>query len=52
MPYLEKANKLNPADLNTVELLKQISFTLRDDPEFEEKYVIYNKMYKDMQGQE
>ena len=52
VPYLEKANKLNPADLNTVELLKQISFTLRDDPEFEEKYVIYNKMYKDMQGQE
>ncbi len=52
VPYLEKAHELNPTDVNTVELLKQISFTLRDDPQFEEKYVIYNNLYKKMQGEQ
>lgn len=52
VPYLERAHELNPTDFNTVELLKQICFTLRDDPQFEEKYVIYNNLFKKMQGEQ
>ncbi len=47
---LEKAYKLDPKDVATVELLKNVYFRLRDEaPEMMAKYNEYNTLYKSMQ---
>lgn len=46
---LEKAHTLNPQETNTVALLRELYYTLRDeDPANETKYEQYNTLYKSM----
>lgn len=47
IPYLEKAHELDPQDIATVELLKSVTFILRDEPGMSEK----NKKYQDLHNQ-
>ncbi len=47
IPILEKAHQANPDDLTTVELLKNVTFRLRDDG-MGEKYEQYNALYNSM----
>lgn len=45
IPYFEKAHNLNPEDLNSVQVLKEIYFKLRDrSPEMMKKYEEYKAM--------
>ena len=51
IPWLEKAHELNPKDVNALELLKSLCFRLRDDdPELNNKYEIYNELFKQAQA--
>lgn len=49
---LEVAYKIDPQNINTLELLKQLCFRLRDEPGILEKYDTYNALYKQAKGQE
>ncbi len=49
---LEKALSLNPSELATVELLKNLTFRLRDDAAMSAKYDKYEALYKEMTGGE
>lgn len=45
IPYFEKAHKLNPEDVSTIQVLKEIYFKLRDrSPEMMAKYEAYKAM--------
>ncbi len=46
---LEKAHELNPTEKLTVELLKNVTFRLRDQEGMMEKYDKYNELLKNMQ---
>ncbi len=44
-PYFEKAHKLNPEDVNSIQILKEIYFKLRErSPEMMAKYEKYKAM--------
>ncbi|MDR2912008.1 MAG: tetratricopeptide repeat protein [Alistipes sp.] len=45
---LEKAYEINPEQLATVELLKNLTFRLREEPGMGEKYEKYNTLYSSM----
>ncbi len=45
---LEKAHSLDPKDVSTVELLKNVCFRLRDEPGVMDKYNKYNELLKTM----
>ncbi len=49
---LEKAYTINPSELATVELLKNLTFRLRDDAAMNEKYEKYDAIYKSIAGEE
>ncbi len=49
---LEKAYGINSSELATVELLKNLTFRLRDDAAMNTKYEQYNAIYKEMSGEE
>ncbi|PVX49850.1 tetratricopeptide repeat protein [Balneicella halophila] len=45
LPYFEKAHSINPEDVGTIQILKEIYFKLRErSPEMMEKYEKYNAM--------
>ena len=46
---LEKAHELNPTEATTIELLKSVTFRLRDKEGIMEKYNKYNELFKQMQ---
>ena len=48
---LEKAYSINPSELATVELLKNLTFRLRDDEAMNAKYEKYDALYKEMNGE-
>lgn len=49
IPAFEKAHKINPADVNAVDLLKSLYFRFRDDsPEMQQNYDKYNELLKTM----
>ncbi|MFI3285937.1 MAG: tetratricopeptide repeat protein [Rikenellaceae bacterium] len=48
IPILERAHKIKPEDLATVEYLKSLCFRLRDDAAIMEKYTQYNDLYNQM----
>lgn len=50
VPYLEKAHELRPQDGDTLELLKQLCFRLRDEEGMMDKYNTYNVLYKQAKG--
>ena len=47
---LEKAYSLNPKDINTVELLKNVCFRLRDEEGMKAKFEKYNEEFKAMKA--
>ncbi|MEG1699735.1 MAG: hypothetical protein RRY33_01270 [Alistipes sp.] len=47
---LEKAYQIKPESMDTLELLKQLCFRLRDEPGIKEKYETYNALYKQVKG--
>ncbi len=47
---LEKAHSLEPKDATVVELLKNVCFRLREDPEMKAKFEKYNEMFKTMKA--
>lgn len=49
LPWLEKANVMQPGNKALVETLKQICFTLRDEPGMMEKYKEYDLLFQQMQ---
>jgi tetratricopeptide (TPR) repeat protein len=49
---LEKAHALNPEEDAAVELLKNVTFWLRDDEGMMQKYEKYNTLFKSMSGAE
>jgi tetratricopeptide (TPR) repeat protein len=46
LPYLEKAHELDPEYFDTIQLLKELTFRLRDEEGIMEKYNKYNELYK------
>lgn len=48
VPYMEKAHQLQPKHLDAVNLLKQLSFRLRDEAGMMEKYNKYNELYNQL----
>ena len=48
IPWFEKAHELKADDFNTLDMLKQLCFRLRDEPGMMEKYEKYNELYKQM----
>ncbi len=50
MPALEKAYEIDPSEVATVELLKNLTYRLRDDAAFNEKYEKYNALFNSMSG--
>ena len=51
LPYLEKAHELDPKNAATVELLKNLSFRLRDYDGMQTKYEKYNELFKSMSAE-
>lgn len=51
IPWLEKAYELKPSDINSLDLLKQLCFRLRDEEGMTEKYNQYNELFKQMKGE-
>jgi tetratricopeptide (TPR) repeat protein len=50
IPAFEKAHRINPQDINSVDLLKSLFFRFRDDsPEMMQNYEKYNTMLQGMQ---
>lgn len=52
VPWLEKALEIKPGDVDTLELLKQLCFRLRDEEGMMDKYNNYNALYKQAKGLE
>lgn len=52
LPWLEKAFELKPGDPDTLEILKQLCFRLRDEEGIMEKYNKYNTLWKQAKGME
>lgn len=52
VPWLEKAYELKPDNVDTLELLKQICFRLRDEEGIMEKFNKYDPLYKKAKGLE
>lgn len=52
VPPLERAHEIDPKEPRTVELLKNLTFRLREEPGMNEKYEKYNEMYKAQHGEE
>ena len=50
VPYLEKASQIDPSNLGTVELLKNVTFRIRDLDGMMEKYEKYNALFKQLSG--
>lgn len=50
VPYFEKAHELKPDDVDTLEILKQLCFRLRDEEGMMDKYNTYNVLYKQAKG--
>lgn len=48
LPWLEKANGMQPGNKALVETLKQICFTLRDEPGMMDKYKEYDALFQQM----
>ncbi len=49
---LERAYAINPSEIATVELLKNLTYRLRDDAAMNAKYEKYDALYKSMGGAE
>lgn len=49
---LERAYEIEPTEVATVELLKNLTFRLRDNEEMNTKYEKYDAIYKNMKGEE
>jgi len=49
LPYLEKAYEVNPSEKVTVEILKSLTFRLRDMPGMQAKYDKYKAIFDSMQ---
>lgn len=47
IPSLEKAYEINPSEIATIELLKNLTFRLRDTEGMSTKYEKYNALYKE-----
>lgn len=52
MAPLEKAYKINPGEIATVELIKNLSFRLKDTPGMETKFEQFDAIYKSIRGEE
>ena len=48
LPALERAYEIDPSEIATVELLKNLTYRLRDDAAFNEKYEKYNALFNSM----
>lgn len=48
VPYLERASEIDPTNLGTVELLKNVTFRIREMDGMMAKYEKYNALYKSM----
>ena len=51
VPFLEKAAEIDPSNLGTIELLKNVTFRIREMDGMMEKCEKYNNLYKQMTGQ-
>ena len=51
LPWFEKAHEINPEDVNTLDMLKSVTFRLRDEAGMQEKYETYNELYKKAKGE-
>ena len=51
IPWFEKAHELKADDFNTLDMLKQLSFRLRDEPGIQEKYDKYFPLWKAAKGE-
>jgi len=49
VPLLEEANRLNPTDKNTVILLKDLTFRLRELPDMMDKHNKFKAIFESMQ---
>ena len=52
IPYLEKAHELNPQNVDCTQILKEVCFLLREEPDVMDKYNKYNAEYKKLKGLE
>ena len=50
IPWFEKAHELKADDFNTLDMLKQLCFRLRDEPGIQEKYDKYFPLWKAAKG--
>lgn len=50
VPYFEKAHELNPDHFETIQLLKQLCFRLRDEEGIMDKYNTYNALFQQAQA--
>ncbi|WP_279016619.1 tetratricopeptide repeat protein [Alistipes finegoldii] len=51
IPWFEKAHELKADDFNTLDMLKQLCFRLRDEPGIQEKYDTYFPLWKAAKGE-
>ena len=51
IPWFEKAHELKADDFNTLDMLKQLCFRLRDEPGIQEKYDKYFPLWKAAKGE-
>lgn len=51
IPWFEKAHELKADDFNTLDMLKQLCFRLRDEPGIQEKYDLYFPLWKAAKGE-
>lgn len=51
VPWLEKAHEVDAKHIETLELLKQLCFRLRDEAGMMDKYKTYNELYKQLKGE-
>ncbi|MDR2891380.1 MAG: tetratricopeptide repeat protein [Alistipes sp.] len=52
LPALEKAYSITPSEIATVELIKNLTFRLRDDEAMNQKYEKYNALFESMSAAE
>lgn len=50
VPYFEKAHEINPDHFETIQLLKQLCFRLRDEEGIMDKYNKYNALFQQAQA--
>lgn len=51
IPWFEKAYELKPTDFNTLDMLKQLCFRLRDEPGIQAKYDKYFPLWQAAKGE-